>query len=158
MPPRPPGMKDKRRLISDSPKRYPVSAAVFPAILHLLVHWRSAGTQRVALLGRGRLFPRKRWGMWVRAGVTAVVFRLSSEDTPALCVQLQLTELSPMERIYRRSHRQNLIEVIAFPLQSVFVKVAAGFYREQLHLQEETFRIPFSCCLNSHANTHCKSA
>ena len=57
--------------------------------------------------------------------MTAVVFRLLSEDTPVLRIQLQLTELLPMERIYRRPHRQDstVISPISRRVLTLFIAV-----------------------------------
>ena len=68
--------------------------------------------------------------------MTAVVFRLPSENPSALCLQLQLTELPLVERIYRRPHWLNRVEVIALPLHPAFVEVAAGFHSDEVHVQK----------------------
>ena len=100
--------------------------ALSPASFHPLAHWRSTGAQRLALLGWVRCCRSGVRGTQGRSGVTAVVFRLPSEDTSTLRVQLQLMKLSLVERIHRRPHRQDRVEVVAIPLHSALVEVAAG--------------------------------
>ena len=68
--------------------------------------------------------------------MTAVIFRLLSEDTLALCIQLQLAELLSMERIHCRPHWQDRVEVVALPLHSALVEIAAGLHNDESHLQE----------------------
>ena len=73
------------------------------------------------------------WGR-VRAVKGKALLPLS--DTSALRIQLQLVELPLMELVHCRLCRQDRVEIIALPLHSMLVEVAAVLHRNELLAQE----------------------
>lgn len=73
-------------------------------------------SQRVHSLLRGWDGSDGGWGTPGHAGVTAIVFRLSFVETPALRIQRQLVELPLVEHIHRWTYWLDGIEVVARPL------------------------------------------
>lgn len=63
---------------------------------------------------------------------------LPSAELPALGLQLQVAELTLMERFYCFLCWKDGVEIVAVPLQTSVVKVAGALHRDEVFVQEDT--------------------
>lgn len=64
-----------------------------------------------------------------------------------LCFQLQPLKLLLVKRICRQPHRKDYVEVVAFLLHPVLVKIAAGLHSDESRFQQrvDTFHRSVLC-------------
>ena len=62
---------------------------------------------------------------------------LPSAELPALGLQLQVAELTLMERFYCFLCWKDGVEIVAVPLQTSVVKVAGALHRDEVFVQED---------------------
>ena len=70
-------------------------------------------------------------------------------DTSALCVQLQLIELSLIKLIHCHLCWQNRVEIIALPLHSILIEILTMLHRDEPCIQENADT--FHCGVLGHA-------